>query len=160
MHPTPYIPSGGGIPWPLLERISTWLTPEGKLFVHIFTHKDKTYFFEDRDASDWMSRHFFTGGMMPSHDLYRNFDRHLTVEQSWIVPGIHYSKTAEDWLRNMDKNRESAFPVIQSVYGAHQARLWWARWRIFFMACSELWRYGGRKEWFVSHYLLRNHRKA
>ena len=139
----------------LLERISTWIVPDGKLFVHIFTHKDKTYFFEDRDESDWMSRYFFTGGMMPSHDLYQNFNQYLSVEQSWIVPGTHYSKTAEHWLENMDQNQKNAFPVIQSVYGESPARLWWARWRVFFMACSELWRYKNGTEWFVSHYLFK-----
>ncbi len=139
----------------LFEKISGWLKSEGKLFVHIFTHKDKTYFFEDRDDSDWMSRYFFTGGMMPAHDLYQKFNQHLLVEQSWIVPGTHYSKTAEHWLENMDKNRETAFPVLQSVYGENQANLWWARWRVFFMACAELWRFDHGKEWFVSHYLLK-----
>ena len=144
----------------LLKNISDWLSPEGKLFVHIFTHKDKTYFFEDKDESDWMSRYFFTGGMMPSHQLYQGFNQHLSVEQSWIVPGTHYSKTAEHWLENMDENRKTVFPILQSVYGNVQARLWWARWRVFFMACSELWRYKNGTEWFVSHYLFKKNQMA
>lgn len=143
----------------LLERISQWLKVEGKLFVHIFSHQEYSYLFEERDESDWMSRYFFTGGMMPSHSLYRNFDRHLEIEQEWIVPGSHYSRTAEDWLLNMDRNEGLMREIFKSTYGKAVGALWWSRWRIFFMACAELWGWKNPPEWQVSHYRFRNKKR-
>lgn len=134
----------------LFARISEWLKEDGKLFVHIFSHQEFSYFFEDRDESDWMARHFFTGGMMPAHSLYRHFNEHLRIEAEWIVPGLHYSKTAEHWLDNMDRNEGVVRELFQATYGRDFAPLWWARWRIFFMACAELWGWG--EAWQVSHY--------
>lgn len=136
----------------LLERISNWMKLDGKLFVHIFSHRKHSYLFEDRDASDWMSRYFFTGGMMPSHELYRQFNQYLEIEQDWIVPGIHYSKTAEDWLKNMDRNEPAIRELFEKTYGKETTSLWIARWRVFFMACAELWGWKNQEEWQVSHY--------
>lgn len=139
----------------LLGRISGWLKPDGKLFVHIFTHKTFAYSFEVRDETDWMAKYFFTGGIMPSDHLLFYFNDHLTAEQHWIVDGTHYQKTSEAWLSNMDRNKKEIFPLFAETYGPEQATKWWSYWRIFFMACAELWGYRKGQEWVVSHYLFK-----
>lgn len=139
----------------LMKRISGWLKDDGKLFVHIFTHKVVAYKFEVKDESDWMSKYFFTGGIMPSDDLLFYFNDHLVKEQHWQVSGIHYSKTSEDWLKNMDAHKKEIMPLLESTYGKKDALKWWVYWRIFYMACAELWGYKGGNEWIVSHYLFK-----
>ncbi len=138
----------------LLAKVAGWLKPDGRLFVHIFTHRNLSYHFVARDASDWMSRYFFTGGQMPAHDLLPRFHEDLRLVEDWKVNGAHYQHTAEDWLRNMDRHRAEVLPLFAQTYGADQARKWWSYWRVFYMSCAELWGYRGGEEWLVSHYLF------
>lgn len=137
----------------LLGRIAGWLRPSGSLFVHIFTHREFAYPFDVRDASDWMAKYFFTGGIMPSDHLLHYFQDDLIIRQHWRVDGHHYQRTAEDWLSNMDASASALMPILQKTYG-EQATKWWHYWRVFFMACAELWGYNRGREWFVSHYLF------
>lgn len=138
----------------LLARISAWLEPAGKLFVHIFCHRELSYPFETKGESDWMARYFFTGGMMPSSDLLCQFNRDLQVTQHNVWNGQHYQRTAEAWLQNMDQRKEQVLGILAQVYGRQHARRWFGRWRMFFMAVAELFGYEGGTEWYVSHYLL------
>lgn len=138
----------------LYSNVSRWLKPEGFFFKHIFVHKTATYEFADNGPSDWMSRHFFTGGMMPSDDLPLAFQKDLNFVQRWRWDGTHYEKTANAWLENMDDNKETLFPVFNKIYGHAAAQMWWSRWRMFFMACAELFGYNKGQEWWVSHYLF------
>lgn len=141
--------------WPrLLELIYSWLNPGGRLFVHIFTHRRYAYAFETEGADNWMGRYFFTGGMIPSDDLILYCQEHLVVERHWRVNGRHYHKTAEAWLANMDSRKDLIMPVLEMVYGPSEAARWFQRWRIFFMACAELWGFRKGQEWLISHYRL------
>jgi cyclopropane-fatty-acyl-phospholipid synthase len=138
----------------LFERVAGWLVPEGRFFLHVFCHRDYAYLYTDDGSSDWMARHFFTGGIMPSHDLPHRYDKDLEVETQWHVNGEHYSRTLEAWLDNMDAGRDRVMPLMTATYGIDAER-WFARWRMFFMACSELFHYREGEEWFVSHTLLK-----
>lgn len=141
--------------WPrLLERVSGWLTPGGKLFVHVFCHREFAYPFEADGDVDWMAEHFFTGGMMPSWDLLTTFQEHLQLEERWQVDGTHYQQTLEAWLKRFDARRSTIRPVLAETYGAEQAERWLHRWRMFFLACSELFGYKGGTEWFVGQYRM------
>jgi cyclopropane-fatty-acyl-phospholipid synthase len=141
----------------LFERVAGWLRPHGVFFQHVFCHQRFAYRYADDGPGDWMARHFFTGGIMPSFDLPSRFPEHLEVVEQWRVNGMHYSRTLEAWLDAMDENRESLTPVFAATYGDDADR-WFARWRMFFMACSELFRFNGGEEWFVAHTLMRPRR--
>jgi cyclopropane-fatty-acyl-phospholipid synthase len=136
----------------LLRNIAGWLRPGGKLFVHIFAHKTLMYPFETAGEDNWMGRHFFTGGLMPASDTLLWFQDDLRIEQRWHVDGSHYQKTADHWLQNQDENREEAMAVMREAYGDATATLWFQRWRMFWMACAEMFGYARGQEWLVAHY--------
>jgi len=136
----------------LLQRIAGWLKPGGMLFVHMFCHRQLGYLFEDRGPSDWITRHFFTGGMMPSEDWLTLFQRDLRLVERWWLNGVHYSKTCEAWLENLKRHEREARRLFAATYGVGEAQRWWVYWRLFFIACAELFRYRGGEEWGVAHY--------
>lgn len=136
----------------LMRRVRDWLRPDGRFFMHIFVHRDVPYLFLDEGASDWMSRHFFSGGMMPSADLPLRCQNALALERRWFWSGRHYERTCNAWLQNMDAKRHALWPLFEKTYGKDFAATWWQRWRIFFMACAELFGYRAGQEWFVAHY--------
>lgn len=138
----------------LLTKIADWLKPEGKLFVHIFCHRYLAYPFETEGDDNWMGRYFFTGGLMPARDTLLHFQKHLRLESQWDLSGGHYQKTAEAWLRNLDRHQDEIHLLFAETYGENQAKLWLQRWRIFFMACAELFGYHRGNEWMVAHYLF------
>jgi cyclopropane-fatty-acyl-phospholipid synthase len=141
--------------WPeAFRRVRGWLQPDGRFFMHVFVHRSTPYAFEPRDDSDWMSTHFFSGGMMPSDDLALRCQDDLRLLQRWRWDGTHYARTAEAWLDNMDRRRADVWRTLQQAYGPEQAGLWWTRWRLFFMSCAELFGHDKGQQWWVSHYLF------
>jgi cyclopropane-fatty-acyl-phospholipid synthase len=138
----------------LMANIRRWLNPGGRFFMHIFCHRTTPYEFVERGPADWMSRHFFSGGIMPSDELPLRFQDDLRLMQRWRWSGRHYEKTSNAWLDNLDRNRTLAWPILERVYGAEQAQRWLERWRIFFMACAELFGHAGGQEWWIGHYLF------
>ena len=141
----------------LLSRIAGWLVDDGRLFVHLFAHRHYAYLYEDRGPTDWMARHFFTGGQMPADDLLLHFQEDLVLDRRWRLGGEHYAKTANAWLGNLDRHRSEALEILSEVDADAEKAL--HRWRVFFMACAELFAYHGGTEWGVSQYLLRNRGK-
>ena len=135
----------------LLSKISSWLHDDGKLFIHIFTHQSVVYPFENQGDADWMAREFFSGGMMPSHDLLLHFQDDLIIDDVWSMSGTHYEKTSLAWVNKMDANKDSIMKIFLKTYG-DDAKLWFQRWRIFFMSCEKLFGYNNGSEWGVSHY--------
>jgi cyclopropane-fatty-acyl-phospholipid synthase len=138
----------------LFQRVADCLDADGKAFVHVFCHRDTPYLFESEGASNWMGRHFFTGGTMPSEDLFSYFADHLQIDRQWRVNGLHYWRTCEAWLENADRNRREILNRFQRDLSPREAKIRLRRWRIFLMACAELFRYRGGNEWFVAQYLF------
>jgi len=141
--------------WPeAFARVRRWLAADGRFFMHVFVHRSTPYAFEPRDDSDWMSRHFFSGGMMPSDDLALRCQDDLRALRHWRWDGTHYARTAEAWLANMERRRPEVWRALQQAYGAEHAGLWWVRWRLFFLSCAELFGYDDGQQWWVAHYLF------
>ncbi|MBC2607991.1 SAM-dependent methyltransferase [Pelagicoccus albus] len=136
----------------LFAKLSNWLRDDAKMFVHVFSHKKHAYAYDASNPSEWMARHFFTGGIMPSHDLLPSFDKYIQAEESWALSGVHYQKTSEAWLQNMNTYESKIEPIFAKVYGPENAKQWMWRWRLFFLACAELFGYKNGSEWGVSHY--------
>lgn len=138
----------------LLTRIAGWLAPEGRLFVHIFCHRRHLYEFDTEGEHNWMGRHFFTGGIMPCQDIFTRFPGIVRLAGQWTWDGTHYQRTADAWLANLDRNRRRIWPILTATYGRGEEKRWFHRWRVFFLACSELFGYAGGTEWRVGHYLM------
>jgi cyclopropane-fatty-acyl-phospholipid synthase len=138
----------------LLSRIAGWLNPSGKLFVHIFCHRELAYRFETEGDTNWMGRHFFSGGLMPAYDLFSHFQDDLHIAHRWKIDGRHYARTCWDWLANLDRNQRQLLDMFTLGLGPSEAKLALQRWRMFFMACAELFQYREGTEWFVAHYLF------
>lgn len=136
----------------LLARVAGWMKPDARLFIHIFCHRKYAYEFETGGEHNWMGRYFFTGGIMPSFDIFRHFTDHVSVEQDWQWDGTHYQKTAEAWLANLDANTNAILPILERTYGDGESDRWYHRWRVFFLSCAELFGYDHGKEWMVGHY--------
>ena len=136
----------------LLHKISNFLKDGGKLFVHIFTHHTMVYPYEDNGPGDWMAREFFSGGIMPSHNLLLNFQDDLKIESQWKLSGTHYSKTSYAWLKEMDSNKSNIMRIFKDTYGADNAKMWFQRWRIFYLSCAVMFGMKNGTEWGVSHY--------
>lgn len=138
----------------LLARIAGWLDEDGRLFVQVFAHKHLAYTFDDDGDYDWMARHFFTGGIMPSENLFAHFQQDLLLRDSWWLSGNHYRDTANAWLARLDAARERIESLFDRTYGEKEAERWLNRWRMFFMAVAELFGYADGNEWGIGHYLF------
>ena len=139
----------------LFSKVYSFLKPAGEMFIHIFTHNKFAYLFEVKDESDWMSKYFFSGGIMPSNHLLLYFTKDFEVLNHWVVDGTHYEKTSNAWLKNMDNHKNEILNLFSKVYGEENKIKWFVYWRVFFMSCAELWGYENGNEWFVSHYLFK-----
>lgn len=139
----------------LMRHIATWLDPSGRLLVQVFCHRRFAYRFETDGAANWRGRHFFTGGTMPSEAYLTKFRDHLECRRTWTWGGRHYRRTAEAWLRNLDRRKGRALAALEPAYGPAEAGRWLRRWRIFFLACTVLWGFRDGKEWYVAQYLFR-----
>ena len=137
----------------LFNRLNSWLKDDGRIFIHVFAHHKESYLFEVEHERDWMAEHFFTGGMMPSINYLPSAAKPFKELNRWEINGAHYSKTLEAWLLKQDQEERTILKHFLNTYGK-DSKLWVQRWRIFYLACSELFAYNGGKEWPVMHYLF------
>lgn len=138
----------------IFSKVASWLKDDGKVFIHIFCHSDATYYFETEGDDNWMGKYFFTGGIMPSFDLFERVQDSLSLIEKWNVNGKHYQKTSEEWFLNMERNKDSIMKIMAKTYGEKDAKRWFNRWKIFFASCAELFGHNDGQEWFVGHYLF------
>ena len=143
----------------LVKRITSWMRPQARLFVHVFCHHARAYRFSREGPGDWMAREFFTGGVMPSPSLVPAFRGDLVPEADWFVPGTHYARTAEAWLANLDQARAGVASVFAHTYGPASVDRRTHRWRLFFLAVAETFAYRGGREWGLSHHLFKKPRQ-
>ena len=141
----------------ILNSLNSLLKPDGRLFIHIFCHKELTYFYEIKNSFDWMTKYFFEGGIMPSQDIFKYFDDELEVINQWDVNGNHYAQTCKAWLNNHYKNKDKILDIFDKHY--HKPKIWFNRWRIFFLSCEAFFAINNGREYFVSHYLLKKPNK-
>ena len=137
------------------KKMSPSIKDDGKFFIHIFTHKNAPYYFETEGEDNWMGKYFFSGGQMPARDLFDEFNNDLVVEKKWDWNGDHYSKTLEAWLENTDQKKSEVLSMFKKTYGEGSEVIWYNRWRVFFISCSELFKYNNGEEWGVTHYLMK-----
>lgn len=138
----------------LLRRLAKVVVPGAPMFFHVFAHRDRFWAFEERGPGDWMTRYFFSGGVMPSHNQIGRLLGGVTVAGSWWVDGTHYERTLNAWLGLLDARISEVTATLSPVYGS-ATEIWVQRWRMFFMACAEFFGYGDGKILGVSHHLLR-----
>jgi cyclopropane-fatty-acyl-phospholipid synthase len=140
----------------VLSLLRSSLKPEGKLFTHVFAHREHPYTFDSRGegglAGDWMEREFFSGGTMPSLDLFLHFQGDLRLEQQWVVPGWHYQRTANAWLSRLRHQKSAVVALFRQTYGRGWRKAWLG-WQLFFLACAELFGADGGQQWVVHHQL-------
>ena len=141
----------------ILNSLNSLLKPDGRLFIHIFCHKELTYFYEIKNSYDWMTKYFFEGGIMPSQDIFKYFDDELEVINQWDVNGNHYAQTCKAWLNNHYKNKDKILDIFDKHYD--KPKIWFNRWRIFFLSCEAFFAINNGREYFVSHYLLKKPNK-
>ena len=137
----------------ILKSLNKLLKPDGRLFIHIFCHKELTYFYELKNNFDWMTKYFFQGGIMPSRDIFEYFEDELVIINQWNINGNNYSKTCKAWLNNHYKNKKKILEIYRKYYD--KPKIWYNRWRIFFLSCDAFFALNNGKEYFVSHYLLK-----
>ena len=139
----------------LLDSINSWLKPEGTFFMHVFAHKDNPYYFDSNQNNAWMAKYFFTGGMMPNHNLFKDLKSQLSYQKSWMLSGNHYEKTSNAWLDKMDSNKEKILELFKKDNDNKTAKKKFHFWRLFFIACAEIFGYAKGSEWCVSHHLFK-----
>lgn len=139
----------------LMDSINKWLSPDGLFFMHVFAHKYNPYYFDTEQKNAWMAKYFFTGGMMPNHDLFRDLESDLNYQKSWMLSGTHYEKTSNAWLDKMDSNKTKILELFRRNNSNSVAKKKFYFWRLFFIACAEIFGYNGGSEWIISHHLFK-----
>ena len=139
----------------LMDSINKWLAPDGLFFMHVFAHKYNPYYFDTEQKNAWMAKYFFTGGMMPNHDLFKDLESDLNYQKSWMLSGTHYEKTSNAWLDKMDSNKTKILELFRRNNSNSVAKKKFYFWRLFFIACAEIFGYNGGSEWIISHHLFK-----